>query len=101
MWYVYILECESGSLYTGITNNLKRRLYQHVLKTTHFTSYNTPLKMIYTEEFGPRASARRREKQIKRWTQAKKRALANQDYQLLQSLFFPGFHPRDLQMQSN
>ena len=38
MWYVYILERENKSLYTGITNNLERRYKEHLKKTAHYTA---------------------------------------------------------------
>ena len=37
MWYVYIIECQDGKLYTGLTNNVERRLQEHKHKGSHFT----------------------------------------------------------------
>ncbi len=86
MWYLYILKCKDNSIYTGITDNIERRFDQHLNKTTHFTSYNPPSQVIYSEKFKTRGEARKREIQIKGWTRAKKLALANGDKVLLKKL---------------
>jgi predicted GIY-YIG superfamily endonuclease len=75
MWHVYILECMDGSLYTGVTTDLKRRLKEHRAKTTHYTSYNPPRQTVYAESFSTRPDALKREAQIKGWTRRKKLAL--------------------------
>jgi putative endonuclease len=75
MWYVYILECQDGSLYTGVTTDLKRRLKEHRAKTTHYTSYNPPVRIVYTESFLQKGAAFKREAQIKGWSRAKKERL--------------------------
>ena len=86
MWYVYILKCKNGALYTGITNDLERRFKEHHKNTTHYTSYNPPLKILYQEGFPTRSQAARRESQIKGWTREKKLALISRDMQLLKRL---------------
>ena len=75
VWYVYILECKNDRLYTGMTNNMERRFKEHQRKSTHFTSYNPPLRIAHTEECLTRSKALKREAQIKRWPRAKKLAL--------------------------
>ena len=86
-WYLYILECRDQSFYTGITDNLKRRFKEHKeRKGGHYTKYTKPIKIIHSEEFENRTLAEEREKQIKRWTQAKKLALIKQDLELLRKL---------------
>jgi predicted GIY-YIG superfamily endonuclease len=85
-WHLYILECKDKSLYTGITNDLKRRLKEHKSGVSHFTSYNRPTKIIHTEHFSTKFEAAAREKQIKGWTRAKKIALAKGDLALLKRL---------------
>ena len=79
MWYVYILECIDGSLYTGATNNLDRRFKEHQKKTAHYTSYNPPKSIVYTEQFSTRSEALKREAQLKDWTRRKKLALIADD----------------------
>ena len=86
MWYAYIAKCRDGSFYAGITDNLERRFIQHLQKTTHYTSYNPPTEIVYSEKLEDRVSARKRERQIKGWTRAKKLALINKQLELLKKL---------------
>ena len=86
-WFVYILECSNKALYTGITNNLKRRFEDHKKGFGgHYTSYNRPIKILYTETYQSRSKALRREAQIKRWTREKKFALIHGDLAMLKQL---------------
>ena len=65
-WYVYILRCGDGSLYTGITPDVKKRLSQHRTGTgAKYTRGRGPLKLVYSELCGCRAVASRREMEIK------------------------------------
>jgi len=75
MWYVYILECKDSSLYTGVTSDLERRFKEHQKKTAHYTSYNPPKSIVYTEQFPTKSEALKREAQLKGWTRRKKLAL--------------------------
>ncbi len=76
MWYLYILECNKGQLYTGITQDVNRRLGEHVSgKGGHYTRCNRPNGILYQEFFEDRLKAEKRERQIKRWSKAKKLAL--------------------------
>lgn len=86
MWYVYILACQDGALYTGVTTDLKRRLKEHHAKTTHYTSYNSPKRIVYTEPFPMKPEALKREAQIKGWTRRKKLALIAGDAAQLKRL---------------
>ncbi|MGA2171997.1 MAG: GIY-YIG nuclease family protein [Sedimentisphaerales bacterium] len=86
MWCVYILECADKSLYTGITNDLNRRMKEHFKKTLHYTGYNSPKKILFKELFLTKAEAAKREKQIKGWTRRKKLALIKGDLVLLKKL---------------
>jgi putative endonuclease len=86
MWYVYILECKDKSLYTGVTNNLDRRLKEHLKKTSHYTGYNPPRKILYTKLFSTKSKVTKREKQIKGWTRRKKLALIEGNLDLLKKL---------------
>jgi predicted GIY-YIG superfamily endonuclease len=75
-YYVYILECKNKALYTGITTNLERRFAQHQAgEGCHYTSYNRPVCIRYSEKHPDRSSASKREAQIKRWSRTKKLAL--------------------------
>ncbi|HET7790972.1 MAG TPA: GIY-YIG nuclease family protein [Gemmatimonadales bacterium] len=66
-WTVYILRCADDSLYTGITNDLARRLARHRAgKGAAYTRGRRPLRVIYTERRRTRSAALRREAAIKR-----------------------------------
>ena len=87
MWWLYILECRNSSLYVGVTNDLERRFRDHSSGNGgHYTSQNRPDKILYTENFSLKSVAEARERQIKRWTKAKKLALIRGDIKLLASL---------------
>ncbi len=72
-YHVYILASRSRTLYTGITNNLVRRIYEHKQKLVPgFTEKYNVDRLIYFEETSDVRDAIAREKQIKGWTRAKK-----------------------------
>jgi putative endonuclease len=75
MWHVYILECKNGRLYTGITNNLKKRCEAHLAgKGGKFTRAFKAKKLLFSEEAQDRGAALRREARIKSWTRREKLA---------------------------
>ncbi len=75
-YIVYILRCEDGSLYTGITNDLERRIRQHKgKKGGAYTSSHAVQEVIYTETLPNRSAALKREAEIKSWRRDKKIAL--------------------------
>jgi putative endonuclease len=85
--FVYILQCNDGSYYTGSTNNLQTRLQQHNSKEgANYTKKRTPLKLVYTEELINIEYAFHREKQIQGWNKQKKEALINRQYEKLTQL---------------
>lgn len=72
-WYLYILECRDGSLYTGITDDVLRRVAQHNAgKGAKYTRGRGPVVLRYQETCGSHADALRREVQIKRLTRQEK-----------------------------
>ncbi len=74
--YVYILKCSDGTLYTGSTTDLERRLDQHEAgEGAKYTKRRQPVKLIYVEEFDRIDAAFYREKQIQSWSRKKKQAL--------------------------
>jgi len=77
-YYVYIMTNKSGTLYTGVTNNIKKRIDEHKNKLIEGFSkkYNITM-LIYFETFGDINSAIAREKQIKGWLRNKKIDLIN------------------------
>lgn len=75
-WTVYILECGNGTLYTGITPDLTRRLKLHEAGNgAKYTRGRGPLTLRYTELCDTHSQALRREIQIKRLTRQQKLAL--------------------------
>ncbi len=76
-YYVYIIQCEGNSLYTGYTKNLKSRIRLHKKgKAARYTKMHPPKKLVHVEEFNSRAEAMRREKRIKKLTHLQKLKLA-------------------------
>ncbi|MFH1593439.1 MAG: GIY-YIG nuclease family protein, partial [Candidatus Omnitrophota bacterium] len=66
MWYVYIIRCKGDKLYTGITNDLERRLSEHNSgQGGRFTRSRLPVKLVYRETRPDRSKALKREAQIK------------------------------------
>lgn len=85
--YMYILECNDGSYYTGSTNNLELRLEQHQNgEGANHTKKRLPVKLIYYEEFQRVDEAFYREKQVQGWSRNKKEALINGKLELLPKL---------------
>lgn len=75
-WFVYILECQDGSYYTGITKDLDRRLKMHNEgKASRYTRIRRPVKLCYRESCFGRASSLTRECQIKSLPRKKKEKL--------------------------
>lgn len=87
MWYVYMLKCQDGAIYTGVTDDIGRRFKEHAQgKGGHYTNYNRPRQVVYKEPFENRLEAEQREQQIKRWSKAKKVALMTDDKASLANL---------------
>ena len=75
-WYVYILRCGDGTLYTGVTDNVERRLAAHRSgKGAKYTRGRGPLELVYQEEVPDKSAALRREIEIKRLTRQEKERL--------------------------
>lgn len=75
-YVVYILECNDGTLYTGITCELKRRLQQHEHgQASKYTRVRRPVVLRYVEAGGDRSWALRREWEIKQLTRKQKQEL--------------------------
>lgn len=75
--FVYILECADTSLYVGCTNNLPKRLKEHMhsKRGAHYTKIRRPVVLKYSETFSNLAEARAREAAIKRLPREKKLSL--------------------------
>lgn len=76
MWYIYILQCRNGNLYTGITDNLERRFQEHARgRGGHFTKSFGAERILYSEQGINKSFALKREAQIKGLTRREKLAL--------------------------
>ena len=72
-WYVYILRCGDGTLYTGITDDVERRFAAHQAgRGAKYTRGRGPLELVYTEEVPDKSAALKREIQLKRLPREKK-----------------------------
>jgi putative endonuclease len=75
-WSLYILKCCDGTFYTGVTNDLERRLRAHQEgKASRFTRARLPVELVYTEACGTRSQALSRECAVKSLPRPKKEAL--------------------------
>jgi putative endonuclease len=75
-WFVYILKCTDGSLYTGITTDVERRLAEHQAGTaSKYTAAYGADKIVYTEKATDRSGASKREAEIKQLTRKQKQSL--------------------------
>lgn len=85
--YMYILQCADGSFYTGSTKELALRIEQHKNREgANFTAKKLPVKLVYYETFERIDAAFEREKQIQKWSRAKKIALIQGDIEKLKQL---------------
>lgn len=67
MHYIYIIECSDGSLYTGYTTDLERRMKEHNSNSgAKYTRGRTPVSLVYYEEYNNRSDATKRECEIKK-----------------------------------
>jgi len=83
--HVYIVKCSDGLFYTGVTNNLNRRIIEHNAgeDPRAFTYRRRPLKLVFSESFSDPIRAFQLEKQIKGWSRRKKQALIDRNWELL------------------
>jgi len=76
IWYLYILKCGDGTLYTGITTDVQRRLTAHRAgRGAKYTRGRGPLEVVYQEECGDHTQALRRELEVKHLTRMEKERL--------------------------
>ena len=87
-YHVYILKCKDESYYTGVTNNLERRLYEHETgyNPTSYTHNKRPLKLLFCEDFLDINHAIAFEKQLKGWSRKKKEAIIEGKWEKLKEL---------------
>jgi putative endonuclease len=85
---VYMVICSDGTYYTGVTNNLERRLAEHNsgLNPKAYTHGRRPVKLAWSQVFSDPKQAIAIEKQVKDWSRKKKEALIRQDWDELKTL---------------
>lgn len=72
-WHVYIVRCRDGTLYTGVTNDLRRRVRAHDSGiASRYTRSRRPVRLVYGEKSRGRSSALKREARIKRLSRTEK-----------------------------
>ncbi len=87
MWVVYILRCSDDSLYVGQTNDLENRVARHNAGlAASYTLSRRPVRVVYVERHPNLSESIQRERQLKRWTRAKKEALIAGDRATLKRL---------------
>lgn len=76
-WVVYMLRCKDGSLYTGSTNHLEKRVHahNHLKSAAKYTRARRPVELVYKENCATLAEARSREAALKRLTREEKLTL--------------------------
>ena len=75
-WYVYILRCRDGNLYTGIATDVERRIADHLAnKGAKYLRGRGPLKLVFKKQVGQKGHALRAERNVKRLPKHKKEAL--------------------------
>jgi len=86
--YVYILRCNDGRYYIGVTNDLERRIEEHQkgVNPNCFTYKRRPVELVYYELFQSPPEAIAYEKKLKSWSNAKKTALIEQNWEKLHEL---------------
>ena len=87
-YYVYILQCKDGSYYTGVTNNIERRLWEHEsgYNAGCYTFDKRPVELKYCERSHDIRQAIAWEKQLKGWSRKKKEALFKEDWEEIKRL---------------
>ncbi|WP_420571099.1 GIY-YIG nuclease family protein [Kordia sp.] len=86
--YVYILKCNDNSYYTGVTSNIEQRFERHQngFYKSCYTYLRRPIILVFYASFTDINIAIDTEKQIKKWSRAKKEALINDEYEALPNL---------------
>lgn len=87
-YFVYMILCSDNTYYTGVTNDVKNRFYQHCsgLNKKAYTFSRRPLTLVYTQGFIQVNQAIDFEKKVKKWSRAKKEALINSEFNELPKL---------------
>ena len=86
--FVYILKCSDNSYYTGVTNNVERRVIEHQegIDNKSYTYNRRPIELVFYQSYTDASNAIMFEKKLKGWSRAKKEALINNNLHLLPEL---------------
>ena len=80
-WVLYLLECNNGAYYAGITNDLPARFAAHLAgKGARYTRANPPVKILASKDYADRSTASIAEAQLKNLPRSKKRAFFDEDF---------------------
>ena len=73
-WFLYVVQCSDGTLYTGITTDIERRIREHneSKRGAKYTSRRRPVKLVYSVAYKDRSEAQREEYKFKRLKRTKK-----------------------------
>jgi putative endonuclease len=85
-WFVYILFCDQKTFYIGIASDVQGRLKEHQRGYSPYTKKFSDIKLVYFEKYPKSKDAKKRERQLKGWSFAKKKALINGNKDLLMEL---------------
>jgi putative endonuclease len=73
MYFLYLIRCGDGTIYTGITTDVRRRFKEHQAGSGgRYTKAKKAVKVLYIEKFPTRSAAMKRESEIKKWRREKK-----------------------------
>ncbi|CAG37449.1 GIY-YIG nuclease family protein [Desulfotalea psychrophila] len=92
-WFVYIVQCADGTLYTGITTNIARRITEHnsSAKGARYTRSRRPVMLVYRETCRDRSEASKREYAIKQLSPTRKRTLVKASEKGFSAIYFPSY----------
>ena len=81
IWYLYVVRCADGSLYTGVTTDLNRRLHEHnfTKRGAKYTRSRRPVKMMWSKKYQDRSSAQSAEYNFKKLLHKQKLEIITQD----------------------
>ena len=87
-YYVYILKCSDGSYYTGSTNDISKRIWEHQegVRPFAYTFSRRPVELVWSEEVATYHEAQTHEKQIKGWSRVKKEALICGEFECIHEI---------------
>ena len=79
-WFLYVLQCSDGTLYTGVTTDIDRRLNEHNTssKGAKYTKIRRPVKLVYWIDFKARSTAQKAEYKFKQLTREQKEKIINE-----------------------